>query len=264
MLRIPLPTRVAALVLFSAAAAPAAPVRPYAVTEEREACTDFNPLRTAYYGDLHVHTAYSQDASTQGTRNTPRDAYRFAKGEALGIQPYAEGVALRQLQLRRPLDFAAVTDHAELLGESRACSDTGGHSGAILFRNLSAGRCGASYRFWSFPARVEDGPVEVVIKLFLDTFGFEVQLDELTLTVDPSTGQWGGDVEWPTNCTPSPDSIGDVRICWQMGFDRDGDGLLDLWERDGINVDNDTATSCPGCPNGADLDLPGVSLERRA
>ena len=125
MSRPPLLILVAALALLAAGASPGAPVRPYAMTEEREACTDFNPLRTAYYGDLHVHTAFSQDASTQGTRNTPRDAYRFARGEALGIQPYSGGLPLRRLQLRRPLDFAAVTDHAELLGEVQICSTPG-------------------------------------------------------------------------------------------------------------------------------------------
>jgi len=95
-------------------------------TEERAPCAEQTPLRRVFFGDLHVHTAFSQDASTQGTRNRPRDAYRFARGEALGIQPYdAEGHALRHLQLARPLDFAAVTDHAELLGETETCSDPG-------------------------------------------------------------------------------------------------------------------------------------------
>ncbi|MEE8581233.1 MAG: DUF3604 domain-containing protein [Myxococcota bacterium] len=92
--------------------------------EGREPCASVNPLRNAYFGDLHVHTTFSQDASTQGTRNTPRDAYRFARGEPLGIQPYdATGRPLRSLKLDRPLDFAAITDHAELLGETEICRD---------------------------------------------------------------------------------------------------------------------------------------------
>ena len=33
------------------------------------------------FGDLHVHTALSLDAATQGTINRPDDAYRYAMGE---------------------------------------------------------------------------------------------------------------------------------------------------------------------------------------
>ena len=54
----------------------------FRVTEEREACHDRDPLRRPLFGDTHVHTTYSFDAASQNTRNTPRDAYRFAKGEA--------------------------------------------------------------------------------------------------------------------------------------------------------------------------------------
>ena len=85
-------------------------------------CPDFNPLNNLYWGDLHVHTAYSLDASTQDTRTTPAQAYAFARGGALGVQPWRDGRPLRQLQLDRPLDFAAVTDHAELLGEVSLCT----------------------------------------------------------------------------------------------------------------------------------------------
>jgi hypothetical protein len=102
---------------------PIAIARPYAVTEVREPCRDFTPTRRPLFGDLHVHTARSQDASTQGTRISPREAYRFARGASLGIQPHTEdGRPLRRVQLARPLDFAAVTDHSEQLGEVHICN----------------------------------------------------------------------------------------------------------------------------------------------
>jgi hypothetical protein len=104
--------------LLSLAAAPAADTA-------REPCAHRNPLRSVWFGDLHVHTAFSQDAATGGTRATPRDAYRFAKGEPLGAPPWRGDQPLRRFQLDRPLDFAAVTDHAELLGEVHICRTPG-------------------------------------------------------------------------------------------------------------------------------------------
>ncbi len=86
-------------------------------------CEHYNRLNNLYWGDLHVHTRYSLDASTQDTRTTPTQAYAFARGAPLAIQPWVDGIAQRRLQLKRPLDFAAVTDHAELLGEVALCTD---------------------------------------------------------------------------------------------------------------------------------------------
>jgi hypothetical protein len=116
-------------------------VRAYAITEEREPCADYSPLRRPFFGDTHVHTAYSQDASTQDTRTTPRQAYAFAQGKPLGIQPFdAEGNSKRQVALHRPLDFAIVTDHAEQLGEVHICKTPGleGHDSLVcrLYRNF--------------------------------------------------------------------------------------------------------------------------------
>jgi len=103
--------------------------RPFEPPREHQPCSDHDPLRNPYFGDTHVHTALSFDAVGQGTRNRPRDAYRFARGEAVGIQPYDEqGNPSRTVQLRRPLDFAVVSDHAELLGETHICH-TPGESG---------------------------------------------------------------------------------------------------------------------------------------
>lgn len=87
-------------------------------------CGNSSALRNPYFGDLHVHTTYSLDANTQGTRLTPHDSYKYARGEVLGIQPYTrEGEPLRTSQLLRPLDFTAVTDHAELFGETEICNN---------------------------------------------------------------------------------------------------------------------------------------------
>ena len=107
-------------------------------TESREACTSHAEQRQPFFGDPHVHTALSFDAWGQGTRARPADVYRFAKGEAIGMQPYdAEGRPARQLQLSRPLDFAVVTDHAELFGETYICGTQTavGHDSLICWIN---------------------------------------------------------------------------------------------------------------------------------
>ncbi|KAA1192566.1 DUF3604 domain-containing protein [Pseudohalioglobus sediminis] len=77
-----------------------------------------NPERNAYFGDLHVHTEYSFDAYNFGTTATPYDAYRYARGEAI---QHPSGY---EVQLRTPLDFYAVTDHAMFLGLVKEAADT--------------------------------------------------------------------------------------------------------------------------------------------
>lgn len=76
-----------------------------------------NARRNAYFGDLHVHTTYSFDAFAFGTMLTPYDAYRYARGERVR---HSTGF---EMQLRTPLDFYAVTDHAMFLGVSRIAAD---------------------------------------------------------------------------------------------------------------------------------------------
>src|SRR5690606_1493193 len=94
--------------------------------EELGRCADFDPLRRPLFGDTHVHTTISLDANTQGTRLRPADAYRFAMGEEGGIQPHdSEGNPMRTVKLRSPLDFVAVSDHAEFLGTVHGCTDPG-------------------------------------------------------------------------------------------------------------------------------------------
>lgn len=69
--------------------------------------------RQAFFGDLHLHTSYSLDAAAAKTNTTPSDAYAYAKGEPIDYLG-------RMIQRHAPLDFLAVTDHAEYLGNVRA------------------------------------------------------------------------------------------------------------------------------------------------
>jgi len=72
-----------------------------------------NKNRQALFGDLHIHTGLSTDAYVLGVRSEPNDVYDFAKGKVI------EHGAGYPIQISRPLDFAAVTDHAEYLGQAR-------------------------------------------------------------------------------------------------------------------------------------------------
>ena len=70
-----------------------------------------NPERNVYFGDLHIHTRSSFDAYIFNVRRTADDAYRFAKGETI-THPSGFDMTISG----GPLDFYAVTDHAEYLG----------------------------------------------------------------------------------------------------------------------------------------------------
>ena len=88
--------------------------------EQSEAVNEIagNPLRNAYFGDLHIHTQNSFDAFVFGVRRSPDDAYRYAKGETIrhdgGLDITLDGP---------PLDFLGVTDHGEYLGIIPAMAD---------------------------------------------------------------------------------------------------------------------------------------------
>lgn len=114
------------LATFSVLVKAAPQALPFERSEQREPCRNFTPLKMPLFGDTHVHTKYSLDASTQDTRTTPLQAYEFARGKSIGLQPWNEaGEPTRSLKLSRPLDFAVVTDHAELFGEVSICNSPG-------------------------------------------------------------------------------------------------------------------------------------------
>ena len=63
-----------------------------------------------FFGDTHLHTSFSFDAGAFGARLTPRDAYRFAKGEEVTSS------SGQPAKLSRPLDFLVVADHSDNMG----------------------------------------------------------------------------------------------------------------------------------------------------
>jgi hypothetical protein len=89
-----------------------------------------NPDRNVYFGDLHVHTTYSFDAFAFGTVATPSDAYRYARGEKI------KHPAGFDMQLREPLDFYAVTDHAMFLGVAKTAADTSSEISKLDFMEV--------------------------------------------------------------------------------------------------------------------------------
>ncbi len=70
------------------------------------------------WGDMHVHTSFSMDAYAFGTRNDPRDALAFARGQELTLADNETRV-----RIDRPLDFTAITDHSEFFNVMYVCTD---------------------------------------------------------------------------------------------------------------------------------------------
>jgi len=68
----------------------------------------------AYFGDTHLHTAWSPDAGLAGATVGPEEAYRFVLGETVTSNTG------QQARLKRPLDFLVIADHAENLALAQA------------------------------------------------------------------------------------------------------------------------------------------------
>ncbi len=107
-------------IVLAAAASLSVLAGPYAAISATGAAETRPDSRRAFFGEMHLHTGYSFDAyALMGSRAEPDMAWRFAMGEPVS---YLGGTVRRS----RPLDFMALTDHAEYLGASmRGLRDPG-------------------------------------------------------------------------------------------------------------------------------------------
>lgn len=101
-----------------------------------------------FFGDTHLHTAYSADAGMVGNILGPEEAYRFARGETVTS---STGVPAR---LQRPLDFLVIADHAENLGlapllRERDPSLLATDFGKALDAQIAAGNPAGAWEVWS-------------------------------------------------------------------------------------------------------------------
>jgi hypothetical protein len=108
---------------------------------------DIGYPQRVFWGDTHVHTAYSTDAGMVGNRLGPDEAYRFARGEAVVS---STGVRAR---LQRPLDFLVVADHAENLGLAPMIDEKNPDLlktdfGRQISQLVYAGKYGDAYALW--------------------------------------------------------------------------------------------------------------------
>jgi hypothetical protein len=110
----------AARAMAPAAAATASAPAP--TVEQLEAAVAENPLKDAYFGETHVHTSYSLDAYIGGARITPDEAYKFAQGADVIVNGQKHNIG-------RPLDWVAVSDHAEFIGEMYSTQVPGAKGG---------------------------------------------------------------------------------------------------------------------------------------
>lgn len=113
-------------------------------------CSDYRAGQpNLYWGDLHIHTAYSLDAYAFGTKTaTPIEAYAYAKGGSL-VLPDGE----TRITQQRPLDFVSITDHAETFDFMYICTDPTQANRPLCqeFRyNSGTDAEGAGKAFWKF------------------------------------------------------------------------------------------------------------------
>jgi Protein of unknown function (DUF3604) len=126
-------SRILQAAIVSACFASATPAQTPATprTQSKAADVPSNPLKNAYFGQLHLHTGMSFDAYLMGTRLYAAEAYRYARGEEIE----QNGLKIKS---DAPLDFLGVSDHSEYLGQLRLLGEPNGPLAQTVYGKLFA------------------------------------------------------------------------------------------------------------------------------
>ena len=123
-----------------------------------------------FFGDTHLHTAYSADAGFFLNRLTPDDSFAWARGETVTS---STGVPSK---IVRPLDFLVVSDHAETFGLAIAIQENHpalkktewGRKLLELAEPDTPEAWGKVYLYWATAFVGEDGPPEMDLSFMSD------------------------------------------------------------------------------------------------
>ena len=112
-----------------------------------------------YFGDTHLHSAFSTDAGMFGTRLGPDEAYQFARGEEV-----ISNTGLR-VRLQRPLDFLVVADHSENLGLAPMIEESNPELlqtewGRMVHDMVKSGDGGGAYAAWGEGMQTRQDPLK--------------------------------------------------------------------------------------------------------
>ena len=126
-----------------------------------------------FFGDTHLHTAYSADAGFFLNRLTPDDSFSWARGETVTS---STGVPSK---IVRPLDFLVVSDHAETFGLAIAIQENHpallktewGRTLLELAEPDTPQAWGEVYLYWAQAFIGEDGPPEMDLSFMADMWG---------------------------------------------------------------------------------------------
>jgi len=133
--------------------------------------------KNVYFGDTHLHTAYSTDAGLFGATIGPDEAYRFAKGE---VVTSSKGTKTR---LERPLDFLVVADHAENLGLAPMMAEDNpmileNEWGKKITKLYKAGKLGDAYAMWGSRVTTSNDPFKGNTKMVQDMWNIIIDAAE--------------------------------------------------------------------------------------
>jgi len=133
--------------------------------------------KNVYFGDTHLHTAYSTDAGLFGATIGPDEAYRFAKGE---VVVSSKGTKTR---LERPLDFLVVSDHAENLGLAPMMAEGNpmvleNEWGRKITKLYNEGKLGDAYAMWGGRVTTSNDPFAGNTKMVQDMWNVVVDAAE--------------------------------------------------------------------------------------